>query len=290
MSEVDPQQILIIDRRRDKSEFAGSIDAVQRVLSGLGSAQNIHLTRLWATRRLLLVEGKDLQIFAKVHAVLFPDADSLQLIPSLQIGGWTGWHYAVGSSMAFRNAMGQEVITYCVLDSDYHTPEEISERLDDARAKSVQLHIWSRKEIENYLIVPEAIARVIAARASGHRAPAPAEVYAKAVALADSYQNEILDDVANEYFLRDRRAGHQAANRKARIRLHSSHEENGNLLPLASGKALLSDLSTWATEKYGVSFGPAGILHALRREEIAEELGKVVAAIENSWRFDGSAP
>jgi predicted ATPase len=47
MSEVPHDQILIIDRKHDESAFADGLDAVQRVLSGIGSAQNIHLTRLW---------------------------------------------------------------------------------------------------------------------------------------------------------------------------------------------------------------------------------------------------
>lgn len=286
MSEVQPDQILIVDRRHERSAFAEGLESVQRVLEGLGSAQNIHLTRLWATKRLLLVEGKDLQIFARVHALLFPDSDSLQLIPTLQIGGWSGWPYAVGSSMVFKNAMGQDVTSYCVLDSDYHTPEEIDERRLDARRRGVQLHIWSRKEIENYLVVPSAIARVIEQRIeSGKKAPSEAEVRAKAIGLADSRETEILDSLANEYLLRDRAAGLQAANRRAREHLRVHRERDSHLLSIVSGKALLSDLSSWSSSTYGASFGARGILNALQRAEVAEELGKVVTAIEHSWSF-----
>lgn len=286
MSEVHPDQILIIDRRRARSDFAGNIDAVQRVLAGLGSAHNIHLTRLWAARRFLLLEGKDLQIFNRVHNILFPESESFQLIPTMQIGGWAGWPYAVGSSMAFSNAMGQDVTTYCVLDSDYHTPEELNERCEDARQRNVQLHIWSRKEIENYLIVPSAIARVIQARSASKQAPTASEVLKRAIELADAREEEILDNLGNEYLQRDRRAGLQAANRKAREYLRECRERDGNLLSLVSGKALLSDLSSWASKIYGVSFGSGAILNTLRRDEVPEELGKVVTAIEHNWSFD----
>jgi hypothetical protein len=38
--------------------------------------------------------------------------------------------------------------------------------------KQVDLHIWNRKELENYLLVPETITRLIAARVS-RRTEAP---------------------------------------------------------------------------------------------------------------------
>jgi hypothetical protein len=235
-------------------------------------------------RRFLLLEGKDSQI--RIHNILFPDSESFQLTPAMQIGGWAGWPYAVGSSMVLRNAMGQEVITYCVLDSDYHTPDELGERREEANRRGVQLHIWSRKEIENYLIVPAAIARVIATRRGVTDEPSERDVLAKAVELASDRQDELLDNLANEFFLRDRAAGHQAANRKARQRLRECRERDGNLLSLVPGKALLAGLSRWSQDEFAVSFGRATILATLEREEIPEEMGKVVTAIEHGWSFD----
>lgn len=58
----------------------------------------------------------------------------------------------------------QAVQRVCLLDSDYHTEAEIEERLREARERGVELKIWQRKEIENYLLVPQAISRVIGAR------------------------------------------------------------------------------------------------------------------------------
>ena len=79
----------------------------------------------------------------------------------MPIGGWSGWPYAVGSAMLLRNAGGEEIVTYCFLDSDYHTPSQTKKRKAEARAKRVQLHIWKRKEIENYLVNSNLIHRVI---------------------------------------------------------------------------------------------------------------------------------
>lgn len=44
MSEVDPDQILIVERKRGKSRFADSIPAVQNLVERIGSTQNIHFS------------------------------------------------------------------------------------------------------------------------------------------------------------------------------------------------------------------------------------------------------
>ena len=72
----------------------------------------------------------------------------------MPIGGWSGWPYALGSAMFLRNAADERIRVYCLLDSDYHTPQQITARLAQAADAGVDLHIWKRKEIENYLLVP----------------------------------------------------------------------------------------------------------------------------------------
>jgi energy-coupling factor transporter ATP-binding protein EcfA2 len=47
LSEVDAEQVLIVDRKRHRSSFAPAIPAVQRLINNIGSVHNIHITRLW---------------------------------------------------------------------------------------------------------------------------------------------------------------------------------------------------------------------------------------------------
>src|SRR5258705_1728534 len=51
LSEVEAENVLIVDRYRPSSSFAASIPAVQQVLRRMGSAHNIQLTRLWHARK-----------------------------------------------------------------------------------------------------------------------------------------------------------------------------------------------------------------------------------------------
>lgn len=168
VADLDPAEILIVDRNQNRSRFADTLPAVQRLIDRIGGVHNVHLTRLWHSQRFILVEGDDLSYLKAVHDKLYPQSSvPFDDIPNSPIGGWDGWPFAVGQSMFARNALGQTLRVYCILDRDYHVPEELQERRDDAQQRGVELHIWSSKEIENYFIVPIVIARVVCARAPG---------------------------------------------------------------------------------------------------------------------------
>jgi predicted ATPase len=46
LAEVDPKEILVIDRKRENSDFADTLPAMQRAIDGLGAIHNIQLSRL----------------------------------------------------------------------------------------------------------------------------------------------------------------------------------------------------------------------------------------------------
>ena len=161
MAEVDPEQVLIVEKERRKARFAADLPEVQQIISHIGGVHNLQLARLVNAQRCLFVEGDDLTILKRFHNTLFPNSEiPIDAIPHLSIGGWGGWSNVIGSSMWIASTM-QKVAIYCILDSDYHVPQQTTERLSHASAKGIRLKIWSRKELENYLLVPTAIQRLV---------------------------------------------------------------------------------------------------------------------------------
>jgi hypothetical protein len=57
-------------------------------------------------------------------------------------------------------------------------------------------------------------------------------------------------------------------------------------LNVVSGKKVISKLSSWTTENYGVSFGVDTLLHAIQANEIEKEIIDVVNSIENSIKLN----
>ena len=234
-----------------------------------------------------MVEGGDIALLKRFQNTLFFEtASPLDTIPSMSVGGWGGWNYAVGSSMFLENAVGEGITTYCILDSDYHTSEEIEVRQKDAKTRGVQLHIWKRKEIENYLLVPEAIRRVIASNL-GYTKPGPStvEIEAQLEVIAHNLKNDVLDGAASMIQHRNRGIDAGTANKRAREQVEPIWQTPDGRMALIPGKTALSALSQWSNTTYGVSFSSVRLASELKAHEIDEEIKLMLAAIEDLEPF-----
>ena len=282
MAEVQPEEILVVDKRMSSSAFTTTLPSVQRLVSRVGSVHNLQLARLWHAHRFLLVEGKDITLLECVHNKLFPETpEGLGTVPHMAIGGWGGWSYAVGSSMLLKNAMSENILTYCILDSDYHTEKEIDDRYEDAAKRSVNLHVWSKKEIENYFLIPGVIQRLIQSRlARRTQAPTEDEIAEQINNLARDLEVDTFDAVATEVAARNRPWSASKVNKESREILQQKKEQPGGLLSIVSGKELFSRISAWIQEEFGVSFGLSSVANEMRFVEIPSEMATVVRAIK----------
>lgn len=287
LDEVPPENILIINRRSDKSDFAPSLPAVQAVIDRMGSSHNIYLTRLWNSRRFLLVEGKDVSILCVLHSLLFPQSKhSLDAIPRLEMQGWGNWQYAIGSGEAMRNAVGESISVYCVLDSDYHLEGDIEKREADARRRRINLHIWAYKEIENYLLHAQAITRLIRAR-SDKALPEGIEtkIQERIQVLSEDAKDEAECAIADALQLANKGWTAGRAMKDARKELAKRVKNRGTLSACVSGKRILSRLSDWSKREYGVSFGAVAVARSMLPEDIHPEMKEALEAIEYERGF-----
>jgi energy-coupling factor transporter ATP-binding protein EcfA2 len=287
MSEVEPGNILIVDRSRNRSAFASSLPAVQKVLSGFGSVHNLQLSRLWSAHRFLMVEGDDLALLKPIQNTLYPISQMpIDTIPARSIGGWGGWNFAIGSGEMLENAAGDGIISYCLLDSDFHSSDEIETRTKEAQAKNISLHIWSRKEIENYFLVPSAIRRLIECLMADKRdAPTVEDVEQEIERIANEMRDEVVDCMATCIHAADRKLTVATANQRARSITAGRWKTQSGRFGIIPGKRALSAVSNWAQKNFKVSIGVTAIAHTLSQAEVDEEMVQVVTAIEKGIPF-----
>jgi energy-coupling factor transporter ATP-binding protein EcfA2 len=287
LSEVEPEEVLIIDKGKKESKFTNSLPAVQHVINFIGGIHNLQLTRLWNSRQCIFVEGDDFSLLKHLHDTLFPDnQESLEEIPHISVGGWGGWNIAIGSSIFLKNSGGEEITPYCIFDSDYHTEGEIEKRFEQAERHKMQLHIWEKKEIENYLLIPEAIQRIIANNIpSCNPPPDVVDIANKIDEIANDLKNDSFDAIANEFQIQDRSGGITTANRKARQKIDDAWKTSEGRFSIVSGKKVISKLSEWSNTNYNVSFSSTGIAKELLPCEIPSEVVNVITAIEKIHHF-----
>lgn len=287
MSEADPNEILVVDKARRKSNYATNVPGVQALVDELGGLHNVHLARLWNARRILLVEGDDVGLLRLLHRTIFPDTEmQLDGLPSLSFGGWGGWQRAIGTALTLPEAVGKGVKIYAIMDRDYHADSEIQERLSQADSNGINLHVWHRKEIENYLVVASAIKRLIDRRLTDPtKSPSLEEVEEQILAICELQKDQVLDEMALNLLNQDRSLGASGANKKARTLLIPLWADIERRKALVSGKEVLSRLSDWMQKACGVSFGPPAIAKILRQSEIDEEVKSLLNDIETCSDF-----
>ena len=174
------------------------------------------------------------------------------------------------------------MITYCIFDSDFHTEEEKSKRLNDARDHEINLHIWNKKEIENYLFIPSAICRTVKSKKKQSEI-SENEVACTIDLLCEELKDDVIDWFATEIRNRDTSKDLRTVNQLARKYINPKWDsEKWNLVP---GKAVLSKLFLWISENYKVSLNKFLLAREISLAEVDPEMIKVITCIENKTDF-----
>lgn len=287
MAEASTGDVLVVNRRSRRSYYADADPDVQRAIEAVGGVHNLHLARLFNSRRVLLVEGKDLSMLRPLYDLIVRSTDApLDDIPNMPVDGWSGWPLAVGSGLFLRNAVGENIIAYALFDSDYHLPAEIEDRYKQAKVRNVQVHVWRRKEIENYLIEPTAIVRLIRKRVAEDRAqPTIAAVSRMLDQLADDLRNDLVEHFAESVRLQNKQWNVGKCMDRARTILGGQLSSTKGVLHRVCGKDILSHVSKWSGEQYGVTFGAEALASVMQEEELDVEIRDVLRAIARGEVF-----
>lgn len=285
MGEVEPENVLVVDRGRRRARFASDLYSLEDVVNDIGGIHNLQLARLWNAKRCLFVEGDDIGILKRLEDALFPDsAETIEVLPRISVGGWCGWQRVIGSSMLLEKNVGRDFIRYCIFDRDYHSPELVSQREEEALRHNVDLHVWQRKEIENYLLCPVAIAWIIEDRSKRGRIPSVDNVAREIARITGAMRESVFDSFSQEYLSSDRKAGAKGANEFARTRMQD-WESPETQIKLVSGKAVISKLSTWTQKNFGFSLSALTIAAAMSEDDVPEEARSVLTAIHDAEHF-----
>ncbi|RJO60524.1 ATP-dependent endonuclease [candidate division WS5 bacterium] len=284
ISDVEPENILVINKDKKESKLLTNLPEMQGIISTLGSIQNIELTKNWLLGRLLYFESDidDPKIMQSIQNKLFPESTcSIDLIPKASSEGWTGWHRVVAASKAIEKI---GIKTYCVFDSDFHLKEEVEKRYDEAKKFKVNIHIWNKKEIENYLIVPAVILRVLTKKHTKGN-PTLQKIDDAINRLTVGMKDDVVDSYSNEIKLANKELELKTCNQKARKFVDGIWEDINKRLSIIPGKIILGKLSEWSMSEFGTSFSKIHLIQEMRVQEIDKEMIEVVTAIEKNQSF-----
>jgi hypothetical protein len=297
VSEAETDDIVLVNKRRRSAQRIRDPSQLRTVFAILGSNLNPILTQLAKTRRVLFVEGEDFQIFSKLarklgktnvairrdFAVVSVDGFNPDRIRYLKTG--------------MEETLGGKIIAIAVLDRDYRSDDECAEIAKKCEGFCNHVKIHTRKEIENFLLVPEAIDRALKLkmadmeRRSGNQAtfePFTAKVL-------DSFSQSRKVYVGSQYVSNrrsfERRRSHQLSDASVTELALNEYEKHwarlGAPLDLIPGKEALTEVNRRSQEEYGVSVTASAIIDAMATNEIPQEMVELIGLL---MRFSSESP
>ena len=272
ISAAEPYQIVTINKATRKMQYANNYKAVQSVITNLGSEHNLSLTRLGNAKKCVFVEGNDVKTLLRLQAIVDPQYQvPVDHIPSVSLGGWARFNEALGAARLFYEETHGEIKTYCILDRDYHTEDEIRNLYNKASESHLNLHVWTKKEIENFLITPESVFRL-----TGLEEASRSEFLEKFMELTDQLYDGTLSATMDYLSSIDRSKTASVAMKMATSMLAPSWATLERRLSVVNGKELLSLVNSWLREQYKVKSSRDKLIKALTPNDISQEIKDVI--------------
>lgn len=160
LAEAEPGSAVWIDRSRRSAERPRADGSLALMGRRLGSGYELGVGRALRSNFVLFVEGDDAPVLAHLARRLgrseVASSDNYATVP---LGGFSRkWlASAFAETMA---ALGGAVKTFVILDGDLRSQEAVDIETRELQKAGARVHVWSRRELENYVLVASAIAKV----------------------------------------------------------------------------------------------------------------------------------
>ncbi len=271
ISRVDPDTILEINKRDKTMRYATDSLSAQRIIDDIGGVQNLALLKLGRTRKCLFVEGKDLKYLNYLNELLY----GRQLeIPTIPYGGFNNIPRVYGTANLFYSETKNQIKCYALADKDYRDTRIIESITLAAEREHLLLHILQRKEIENYLIIPQILFKLLP--------PSLGITYEAFLTqlemLLDEQQDKIFDAYATQYRIdcKELDNGQQwdtaTCNQNARAYLREHWNTLADKITMVGGKEFLTVLAKFYQDNFKVTLTIRKILDELTPDLIPTEL------------------
>lgn len=160
LAEASPGSAVWIDRSRRNAERPRTDGSLALLGRRLGSGYELGVGRALRSRTVLFVEGDDAPVIAAFARTLgkmgVATSENYATVP---LGGF-GKNWRAGAFAETMAALGGDIRSLVLLDGDLRTADAIEFELAQIRSTNAKVHVWARRELENYVLEAAAIAKV----------------------------------------------------------------------------------------------------------------------------------
>lgn len=274
ISEIEPKNIMALDKKTKMMRYATDLKAVQQIIDNIGTVSNLALMRLGDARKCIFIEGDDLKIISKMAEIIYGDRiDSLEILPHVSLNGFNNLREAFGVSKLFHEETNGMIRCICILDSDYFPKDMIEKKYDEACNNYLELHIWKRKELENYILEPRVLFRLSKQPETMHE-----KFLEDLEKLVNTFEERVFDQHA-EHILKYKKIDISTANTEAREYMKEKWTSLENKLALVGGKEFIKRLNGYFKKQYAVNLSVTKIISEFQKDEFDDEIVEMIGTI-----------
>ena len=147
----------------------------------------------------------------------------------------------------------------------------------------MNLHVWERKEIENYILSVESVFRL--ANASAYSID---DFRQEFFLMLDSLRQETLDSIMDSlsFSKNDRSKGASYYRKQAEEILSTKWSSLEGRISAINGKNLITKVNSWMRNSFQQSCSRTKLIRALKPEDIPDEVKDVIDVLINGTTFN----
>lgn len=276
IAEASRESVVWVDRSDRYARRVKDTSSLDRAVSDLGSAFDLGIARALRSRVALFVEGKDMKILRLFAGVAGSKTVSRERGPIavIPLGGYSNWPMIEPFAWMKEHLLQDAVKMFVILDRDYRTPAEVKTVVSTLSGIDVKAHVWRRKELESYALVPTTIARV---------AGLP---LGDCELLLDEALHEQAQDVQANIFShlakKSRKMDDKNLFEQARARFDEAWRTKEKMIESAPPKDVIAALNTKLRAAGASTISAWKVAKEMRREELPVELCDLMNEIEHA--------
>lgn len=296
ITEAEPGDLLVVNKRSQSAKRLKDPSGLQHVFEELGSNLNPTLTQLAKSRRALFVEGKDFQILAALSRKLNkPEIANRSDFAVIPVEGFNPTKVK-DFSKGIEITLGGSIVKGVIFDRDYRSENEIKEVERELKKISHFAHIHRQKEIENYLLIPDALERSIQSRVAEQniRTGNNATFSEDLLVLLDTLTSPLKHDTSAQYlskrveYEKSKFPGTDNATITASVmrEFDDIWDDISKRLAVVPGKQVFASLNQYLQENYDITIAPTFVANQLAEKDIFKEIKSLISTIDEFRKVD----
>ena len=279
LAEASSESVVWVDKSRRRAVRRPKPASLEDLSTQIGSSFNLRLATALRARTVVFVEGDDMSIIRELAKTV--GADDLAREHNcavIEIKGFTNWVRVEPFKWFVSDFLDGSVDVYVLLDRDYRADADVGEVCSTLETVDVHAHVWKRKELENYLLDPTALARVSNS--------SPSYISSQLQSITEAMTEEVLAQFAEKrhFFSRSGKKDLARTLSETYTELRPRVVDPVWRLHRYPAKAILNGLNKTLQQAGYTTVSTKTLARQLRPSEIPEEMGNWLIEVNSSIR------